>query len=44
MARPESKFMNSYSDDEIIDSFFESWIDGDSDDIKCLVPTRRLLA
>ncbi len=26
--------MNKYSDDEIIDSFFDSWIDGDPDDIK----------
>ena len=34
MAKSESKFMTDYSDEEIIDSFFNSWMDGDPDDIK----------
>ncbi len=34
MAAQERKFMNKYSDKEIIDGFFASWIDGDPDDIK----------
>jgi len=34
MAKPESKVMSKYSEDEIIDSFFDSWADGDPDDIK----------
>ncbi len=34
MAVQERKFMNKYSDKEIIDGFFASWIDGDPDDIK----------
>lgn len=34
MAQSESKNMNKYSDGEIINSFFETWADGDSDDIK----------
>lgn len=34
MAKQEPAFMKKYSDDEIIESFFESWSDGDPDDIK----------
>ncbi|NQZ19734.1 MAG: hypothetical protein HRT44_10825, partial [Bdellovibrionales bacterium] len=34
MAQLESKNMNKYSDQEIISSFFDSWNDGDPDDIK----------
>ena len=34
MAKQEPKFMNKYSDSEIIHSFFEAWLDGDPDDIK----------
>jgi DNA-binding phage protein len=34
MRKSERKPMNKYSDKEIIKSFFDSWIDGDPDDIK----------
>ena len=34
MEKSELKNMNKYSDQEIIDSFFEAWGDGDPDDIK----------
>ena len=34
MERSELKNMNKYSDQEIIDSFFNAWNDGDPDDIK----------
>jgi probable addiction module antidote protein len=34
MARPEQNFMNKYSDEEIVQSFMNSWNDGDPDDIK----------
>ena len=34
MAKSESKNMNKYSDEEIIESFFTAWADGDPDDIK----------
>ena len=34
MARSEQKFMNKYSDKEIIRSFLNAWSDGDPDDIK----------
>lgn len=34
MEKSESKIMNQYSDTEIINSFFASWVDGDPDDIK----------
>ena len=34
MEKRESKNMNKYTDDEIINSFFTSWNDGDPDDIK----------
>lgn len=34
MERSERKNMNKYSDREIIRSFFDSWNDGDPDDIK----------
>lgn len=34
MARSEKKFINKYSDKEIVQSFINSWIDGDPDDIK----------
>ena len=37
MAKSELKFMSEYSDDEIIDSFFDSWVDGDPDDIKSVL-------
>ncbi len=34
MERQELKTMNRYSDSEIVQSFFDSWSDGDPDDIK----------
>jgi len=34
MGKSEQKLMNKYSDKEIINSFFDSWNDGDPDDIK----------
>jgi len=34
MAKSEQKFMNKYSDEELINSFLEAWSDGDPDDIK----------
>lgn len=34
MGRQELEFMKKYSDTEIIESFFASWVDGDADDIK----------
>lgn len=34
MTQSESKHMSLYSDNEIILSFFDSWADGDPDDIK----------
>jgi len=34
MAKQELKNMNKYSDEEIVESFFTSWADGDADDIK----------
>ena len=34
MVRSELKSMNKYSDREIIQSFMDSWMDGDPDDIK----------
>lgn len=34
MEQQESTYMNKYSDSEIISSFFDSWSDGDPDDIK----------
>ena len=37
MARSEHKNMSKYSDQEIIDSFFEAWNDGDPDDIKSAI-------
>ena len=37
MAKFESKNMNKYSNQEIIESFFEAWNDGDADDIKSAI-------
>lgn len=37
MGKSESKFMNKYSDKELIKSFFDCWSDGDPDDIKSSV-------
>lgn len=34
MEKQELKIMNKYSDEEIIQSFYEAWNDGDPDDIK----------
>jgi len=34
MEKSEHKFMNKYSDEEIVESFISSWNDGDPDDIK----------
>ena len=34
MEKRNSKIMDKYSDDEIIQNFFDSWKDGDPDDIK----------
>ena len=34
MEKSEHKNMSKYSDQEIIDSFFSAWNDGDPDDIK----------
>ena len=34
MAQSEQKFMNKYSDKEIIRSFLNAWCDGDPDDFK----------
>ena len=34
MGKQESKNMSKYSDAEIVESFFSSWVDGDPDDIK----------
>ena len=34
MERRESKIMNKYSNEEIIQGFFDAWNDGDPDDIK----------
>ncbi len=37
MERLESKIMSKYTDQEIISSFFNSWNDGDPDDIKSAI-------
>jgi DNA-binding phage protein len=34
MEKSESKNMNKYSDSEMLTAFFDSWNDGDPDDIK----------
>ncbi len=34
MAGQESKYMNKYSDAELIEGFFAAWVDGDPDDVK----------
>ena len=34
MAQSELKNMNKYSDEEIVNSFFDAWADGDPEDIK----------
>ncbi|MBY0385942.1 hypothetical protein K2X05_12355 [bacterium] len=34
MEKSSQKIMSKYSDKEIINSFFDSWNDGDPDDIK----------
>lgn len=37
MEKKKSKIMNKYSDQEIIQSFFDAWADGDPDDIKSAI-------
>lgn len=37
MEKKKSKIMNKYTDQEIVQSFFEAWADGDTDDIKSAI-------